>query len=80
MNVIRNIQMDLTRFRSRVVVVTLAILCAFGVLTLRLFYLQVIRYEDLNAAAESNRTARSEERRVGKECVSTCRSRWSPYH
>src|SRR3546814_9545326 len=28
----------------------------------------------------SNRTKRSEERRVGKECVSTCRSRWSPYH
>src|SRR3546814_1237631 len=26
------------------------------------------------------RGARSEERRVGKECVSTCRSRWSPYH
>src|SRR3546814_15152256 len=26
------------------------------------------------------RTERSEERRVGKECVSTCRSRWSPYH
>src|SRR3546814_11529506 len=24
--------------------------------------------------------ARLEERRVGKECVSTCRSRWSPYH
>src|SRR3546814_12028949 len=24
--------------------------------------------------------ARSEERRVGKECVSTCRYRWSPYH
>src|SRR3546814_15545900 len=23
---------------------------------------------------------RTEERRVGKECVSTCRSRWSPYH
>src|SRR3546814_10506624 len=34
---------------------------------------------------EANFTAsrdieRSEERRVGKECVSTCRSRWSPYH
>src|SRR3546814_11535582 len=33
---------------------------------------------------EQNRTdgigGRSEERRVGKECVSTCRSRWSPYH
>src|SRR3546814_10464931 len=26
------------------------------------------------------RQAGSEERRVGKECVSTCRSRWSPYH
>src|SRR3546814_20252941 len=25
-------------------------------------------------------TLRSEERRVGKECVSPCRSRWSPYH
>src|SRR3546814_14786312 len=24
--------------------------------------------------------ARSEERRVGKECVSTCRARWAPYH
>src|SRR3546814_8129632 len=27
-----------------------------------------------------DRHHRSEERRVGKECVSTCRSRWSPYH
>src|SRR3546814_15558199 len=27
-----------------------------------------------------DRLQRSEERRVGKECVSTCRSRWSPYH
>src|SRR3546814_17855881 len=30
--------------------------------------------------ARSNNTAKSEERRVGKECVSTCRPRWSPYH
>src|SRR3546814_6787983 len=30
--------------------------------------------------AVAMRTIRSEERRVGKECVSTCRSRWSPYH
>ena len=33
--------------------------------------------------ARTNRSVsltRSEERRVGKECVSTCRSRWSPYH
>src|SRR3546814_18245777 len=28
----------------------------------------------------ADRRTRSEERRVGKECVSTCRSRWSPYH
>src|SRR3546814_11867224 len=32
---------------------------------------------DLSDAAAQRR---SEERRVGKECVSTCRSRWSPYH
>src|SRR3546814_18403817 len=31
-------------------------------------------------AAEQRDAKRSEERRVGKECVSTCRSRWSPYH
>src|SRR3546814_12732975 len=30
--------------------------------------------------AVPNASERSEERRVGKECVSTCRSRWSPYH
>src|SRR3546814_2436054 len=29
---------------------------------------------------EAIAAGRSEERRVGKECVSTCRSRWSPYH
>src|SRR3546814_11100699 len=30
--------------------------------------------------ADKGVTRRSEERRVGKECVSTCRSRWSPEH
>src|SRR3546814_20994887 len=34
----------------------------------------------LNASQVSVAGMRSEERRVGKECVSTCRSRWSPYH
>ena len=29
---------------------------------------------------KAGEVTRSEERRVGKECVSTCRSRWSPYH
>src|SRR3546814_1220721 len=32
------------------------------------------------AGEEAAVRTRSEERRVGKECVSTCRSRWSPYH
>ena len=35
--------------------------------------------EWLTALLASLRT-RSEERRVGKECISLCRSRWSPYH
>ena len=39
---------------------------------------EVHTYGDLKADSDS--LARSEERRVGKECVSTCRSRWSPYH
>src|SRR3546814_20780941 len=34
----------------------------------------------LNLLGNALRFGRSEERRVGKECVSTCRSRWSPYH
>src|SRR3546814_7692099 len=35
---------------------------------------------DYGLTLEIRPTDRSEERRVGKECVSTCRSRWSPYH
>src|SRR3546814_10379360 len=34
----------------------------------------------INLNYQERRIYRSEERRVGKECVSTCRSRWSPYH
>src|SRR3546814_18190863 len=33
-----------------------------------------------SALVDERARERSEERRVGKECVSTCRSRWSPYH
>src|SRR3546814_11318706 len=36
--------------------------------------------ERIDRMLERRRPVRSEERRVGKECVSTCRSRWSPYH
>src|SRR3546814_13468327 len=35
---------------------------------------------DRRSVVECGNVLRSEERRVGKECVSTCRSRWSPYH
>src|SRR3546814_15136243 len=35
---------------------------------------------DNKPSTPRRKDARSEERRVGTECVSTCRSRWSPYH
>ena len=39
---------------------------------------EVVSFQDvLNAKVEQER---SEERRVGKECLRLCRSRWSPYH
>src|SRR3546814_15004855 len=40
----------------------------------RMIRIRPVRYARLVVAK------RSEARRVGKECVSTCRSRWSPYH
>src|SRR3546814_1005679 len=36
--------------------------------------------DEIGTISDLNIPSRSEERRVGKECVSTCRSRWSPYH
>src|SRR3546814_20862321 len=36
--------------------------------------------EDTKTCLRESGASRSEERRVGNECVSTCRSRWSPYH
>src|SRR3546814_2427480 len=41
------------------------------------FWTQLVAAQAESGTATS---IRSEERRVGKECVSTCRSRWSPYH
>src|SRR3546814_11850232 len=38
------------------------------------------RRSEQNAVIDTAIARRSEERRVGKECVSKCRSRWSPYH
>src|SRR3546814_3914107 len=42
--------------------------------------LNALALEAQRGAAVGAGGNRSEERRVGKECVSTCRSRWSPYH
>src|SRR3546814_8634284 len=42
--------------------------------------IQVGRVQNLLKDRKVTLDLRSEERRVGKECVSTCRSRWSPYH
>src|SRR3546814_14271025 len=43
------------------------------------YYLS-ITLESQAMGMRSDRDLRSEERRVGQECGSTCRSRWSPYH
>lgn len=57
MTELRNVEADLSRFRSRVLVASLAVLCAFTLLAARLVYLQVVRHADLDEQAESNRTA-----------------------
>src|SRR3546814_14311029 len=38
------------------------------------------RLAERRSESRGQRDGRSDERRVGKECVSTCRSRWSPSH
>ena len=40
----------------------------------------LLLYGELPSAVQLEQFNRSEERRVGKECAITCRSRWSPYH
>ena len=41
---------------------------------------EMVDQESFEGAFETVLEARSEERRVGKECLRLCRSRWSPYH
>ncbi len=57
MTELRNVEADLSRFRARVLVASLIVLCAFALLASRLVYLQVYRHADLNEQAENNRTA-----------------------
>src|SRR3546814_4911398 len=52
----------------------------FDILPARMKDFQHILIADEQVEQRLQVDARSEERRVGKECVSTCRSRWSPYH
>ncbi len=54
---LRNVEADLSRFRTRVFVFTVLVLGCFFLLLCRLVYLQVWRHDDLRAQAESNRTA-----------------------
>ena len=57
MTELRNVKADLARFRLRIGVASAVVFLCFGVLALRLAYLQVIRHQDLRAQAENNRTA-----------------------
>lgn len=57
MTELRNVEMDLARFRTRVFVVSLVVLVCFVLLIARLMYLQIWRHDDLRAQAENNRTS-----------------------
>ncbi|ROZ78932.1 penicillin-binding protein 2 [Ramlibacter sp. WS9] len=57
MTELRNVEADLSRFRVRVFVASLAVLVCFLLLASRLVYLQVFRHTDLSEQAENNRTA-----------------------
>ncbi len=57
MTALRNIEIDLARFRVRIFVAGLVVVLCFALLVARLVHLQVTRHEDLRAQAESNRTA-----------------------
>ncbi|MEY4713156.1 MAG: putative cell division penicillin-binding protein 2 [Pseudomonadota bacterium] len=57
MTELRNVEADISRFRSRAMAASVIILLCFFLLALRLVWLQVVRHEDLSEQAEANRTA-----------------------
>ncbi len=57
MTELRNVEAELSRFRTRVLVAGLLVLLAFGLLVSRMVVLQVLRHDQLMAQAETNRTA-----------------------
>src|SRR3546814_10946941 len=72
-NNLQSTMTNLTEARSRIEDVD------FSAETTALAKAQILNQASTAMLAQANQS-RSEERRVGKECVSTCRSRWSPYH
>src|SRR3546814_10885970 len=67
------------RRHTRCALVTGVQTCALPILS-KLWKFNPVLYTGTESKFAKDRNQRSEERRVGKECVSTCRSRWSPYH
>ncbi len=57
MTELRNVDAELSKFRRRIVVASAVVLFAFTLLVTRLVWLQVVRHDDFEAQAESNRTA-----------------------
>ena len=57
MTEMRNVEADLSRFRLRVLMISICVLVCFMLLAARLVYLQVVRHQDLSEQAENNRTA-----------------------
>src|SRR3546814_15314893 len=64
---------------QHVAAIAMGLLQDAGQLLDRVFVAAVVAVA-IGGLHEHHVSFRSEERRVGKECVSTCRSRWSPYH
>src|SRR3546814_10348254 len=68
----------------RLAVFYVLLIIAIGVVAILVTLVSGLVFAALGGEAETIGNgvvaSRSEERRVGKECVSTCRSRWSPYH
>ncbi len=57
MTELRNVEADLSRFRTRVLVASVAVVIGFMLIAARLVYLQLVRHDDLLEQAENNRTA-----------------------
>ena len=56
MTELRNVEADLHRFRARVLVISILVFTCFFLLVVRLMYLQIVRYDELEEQAELNRT------------------------